>query len=103
MEHDTEAQVVMYISGETSLTFRSLRDGEVVTEVPLGHRLFTGTSKSNTIATIGREPLSVIINDRHEHEQQQQLLELSSQPLAVAISPAQDTVAVMLENGMHAD
>jgi hypothetical protein len=56
------------------------------------------------IAMIGYEPYSVIIiNDRHDHGQQQLVLlhddDDEFMPEAVAISPGQDTVAVMLRSG----
>ena len=103
MAQDADSQVVMYISGSASLPLLSLRDGEVVAEVPLGHTLIRGNSRDDMIATIGFSPCSVvIINDRHEHEQQL-CIELSDMPVAVAISPAQDTVAVMLDTGVYDD
>ena len=99
MAHDNQALYLPFVQGATSLALTHALDGDVVAEVPLGHTLINGTSRDDMIATIGREPLSVvIINDRHEHEHQQ-LIELSSQPLVVAISPAQDVVAVMLPTG----
>ena len=103
MALDPQAQFTVYIDGSRGLALRSVLDGEVVTEVPLGHSLYSGTSKDNMIATIGYNPDSVIIiKDRHEHVQQQ-LLGLSDMPLAVAISPAQDTIAIMLVSGQSFD
>ena len=102
MALSAETQYTLYIDGTQSITLLSVHDGEVLSEVPLGHRLVGGTSNGNMIATIGEAPYSVnIINDRHKHEQQ--LLELSDEPVAVAISPAQDTIAVMLDNGQSFD
>ena len=100
MALDPQAQFTVFISSSSGLTFRSMLDGEVVAQVPLGHSLFTGASMGSVIATIGYKPDSVIvINDRHEHHQQQHV-DIPFMPLAVAISPAQDTIAVMLANGM---
>ena len=100
MASESEAHYTVYVHGSRGLIFRTVRDGEVVAEVPLGHKLIDGTSKDDMIATIGRLPYSVvIINDRYEHEQQQ-LVELPDMPRAVAISPAQDTVAVILGAGL---
>ena len=100
MSSDSEAQYTVYVHGSRGLTFRTVLDGAAIAEVPLGHKLINGTSVDEMIATIGRLPYSVIIiNDRHEYEQQQ-LVELPDIPRAVAISPAQDTVAVILGAGL---
>ena len=89
-----------FIAGSRSINAYRMTDGDVVAEVPLCHRLCAGVSRDDMIATIGYNPCSVVtINDRHDHEQRQ-LVELSCEPVAVAIRPAQDTVAVMLENGI---
>ena len=101
MAHDNQALYLPFVQGATSLALTHALDGEVVAEVPLGHTLINGTSRDDMISTIGYDPCSVvIINDRHEHKQQQ-LLELPDFPRAVAISPAQDAVAVMLDTGVY--
>ena len=103
MEDSPDVQCVWFVSGANSFALRSLSDGEVVAEVPLGHTLVNGASQGNMIATIGLDPNSlIIINDWHAPEQQQ-LVALSCQPLAVAISPTQDRIAVVLDNGLTHD
>ena len=91
---------LLFPRGTNRLTFRSLLDGGIMAEMSLGHKLISGTSNDDMIATIGRDPNSVIIiNDRHEHERQQ-LIELPHHPVAVAISSTQNMLAVMLWNGL---
>ena len=101
MASDTESpQYAVYTNGSEIVMLRSVLDGEVVSTLPLRHMLLGGTSRDDMIATIGRLPDSlIIINNRNEH-QQLQLVELSDMPRAVAISPAQDTVAVMFWTGL---
>jgi hypothetical protein len=99
---DSEAQYIVYIYGQDTLSLRALPDGEVVTEVPLGHEVLNGSSVDDMMVTIGESPYSAsIINDRHKPEQQQLVL-LSDKPAAVAISPAKDTIAVMQNDGSRA-
>ena len=101
MASDAESpQYAVYTNGSDIVMLRSVLDGEVVSTVPLRHMLLGGTSRDDMIATIGFEPYSVIIiKDRHEHEQHQRI-DLPVRPRAVAISPAQDRVAVLLSNGL---
>ena len=97
---DPKALYLLFPRGFSRLVFHSLLDGEVVAEVSLGHKLISGTSNDDMIATIGRDPNSaIIINDRYTHEQQQ-LIKLPHHPVAVAISPTQSMLAVMLWNGL---
>ena len=101
MDQDPETQYLLYIDRAKSLTFRSVRDGEVVAEVPLGHEITNGTSRDDMIATIGLKPDSaIIINDRHAPELQQVVALPCHHAVGVAISPALDTIAVVLFNGM---
>ena len=104
MALDPQSQFTVYIDGSRGLLLRSVLDGEVVAEkVPLGHLLLGATSNGNMIATIGQVPYSVIIiNDWREHELHQ-LLKLSREPVTVAISAAQDKIAVLLRSGMTLD
>ena len=99
MASDTESpQYAVYTNGSEIVMLRSVLDGEVVSTLPLRHMLLGGTSRDDMIATIGRLPDSVIIiSDLKEHEEQR--IDLPVRPRAVAISPAQDTVAVLLING----
>ena len=94
---DPKTVYALFECGAIIVTFHSLLDGAVVAEVSLGHALIGGTSSDDMIATIGLNPYSVIIiNDRHEREQQ--LIKLPGKPKVIAISPAHDTVAVMLKS-----
>ena len=105
MDHSLSTVYLPFILGAKSIELSRVPDGERVAAVPLGHALYMGTCKGGMIATIGRDPSSVIIiiiNDRHGLDHLQ-LLDLPDWPMAVAISPAQDTVAVVLNNGMVDD
>ena len=103
MAAETVHLYALYHGGRRAFVLSYLLDDTVAATVELGHTLTSGTAEGNMIATIGSFPDSVIIiNDRHDHHQQQ-LVELTHQPVAVAISPAQDTIAVMLINGLSLD
>ena len=100
MHQDPEALIVLFVDKAKSLAFRSVHDGAVVAEVPLGHTLISGTSRDDMIVTVGQRPDSlIIIRDRHAPEKQQ-LVALSCYPVGVAISPTLDTIAVMLNDGL---
>ena len=103
MDLDPATLLVLFSHGESHIRFQRVVDGEMVAEVPLAHKVFSGTSQDDMIVTVGFEPNSVIIlDDRHTPEQQQQIL-FARWPKAVAISPAKDTIAVMLIHGVVFD
>jgi hypothetical protein len=100
MDQDPAAQYMPYVSGATSIKAYRMSDGEVVAEVPLEHSVVSGTSRDDMIASIGSGPSSmIVIRNRHVPEQQQ-LVELSGYPSAVAISPDKHTIAVALSSGL---
>ena len=101
MDRDTEEQYMPYVAGSRSIKAYRMTDGEVVAEVPLGHKLVDGTSRDDMIATVGNDPFSmIVISNRHVPEQQQ-LVELSGFPSAVAISPDKHAIAIALSNGLN--
>ena len=103
MDLDPATLLVPYIYGESCLRFYRVLDGEVTAEVPLGHKVMKGTSQDDMIVTIGHTPPSmIIIEDLHTPEEQHTVL-LAHWPKAVAISPAKDTIAVMLIHGVVFD
>ena len=102
MDLDPYAVLVPYIYGKSHINFHRVIDGEVTAEAPLGHAVIRGTSQDDMIVTIGHTPPSaIIIGNRHTPDKQQ-LVSLAHMPKAVAISPAKDTIAVILETGLSA-
>ena len=94
-----DSTLAICVYGDKSLALRRMLDGELIAEVPLGHSVLWTTSMNDMIVTIGLSPSSLnIINDRLELDRQ--FIELPRRPEAVAISPAQDTIAVMLDDGL---
>ena len=99
MEQDPELSYTTYMSAADHIALHGLRSDASVAEVPLRHTLISGTSQGSMIATIGHSPHSlIIINDWHVAEQQ--LVEFTCLPRAVAINAAQDTIAVVSINGL---